>query len=105
MVINRISLEDARKAAKSTDVSEMVRVMCEELKGYNPPLCRLFVGIPAERSFRFLARADDDLSERETVSVCIAFDDIKVARKMVQDGAFAYGKHYKVSWYRSRSRR
>ncbi|PPQ77872.1 hypothetical protein CVT26_005197, partial [Gymnopilus dilepis] len=44
VVINRISLEDARKAAKSTDSEEMLLPLWEELKGLQPTylsaLCR-----------------------------------------------------------------
>ncbi|PPQ80751.1 hypothetical protein CVT26_006968 [Gymnopilus dilepis] len=103
VVINRISLKDARKAAKTSDADEITKVMWDELKNCNPHLPRLLVSIPLDRSFRLLVREQDDLSKRETVSICIAFDDVKIALKMVQDGAFVFGKHRKVSWYRSRS--
>ncbi|PPQ69819.1 hypothetical protein CVT26_014199 [Gymnopilus dilepis] len=105
IVINRISLEDVRKAAEPNNPEEMLLRLWEELKTYNPPICQLFVGnTPPERSSRFLLRDLGDFLKKDTVSMCIAFEDIKLARRMVQDGAFIFGKHYKVSWYRSRSR-
>jgi hypothetical protein len=46
----------------------------------------------------------DDLVRKGSVSWCIAFDNIKHARRLIQEGAFIHGSHCRVSPYRPMSR-
>ena len=42
---------------------------------------------------------------KRSISMCVAFDDVRYARRLVQEGAYIHGAHCRVSIYRPMSRR
>ncbi|PPQ78305.1 hypothetical protein CVT26_007698 [Gymnopilus dilepis] len=68
---------------------EVMTKIVADLVEYNPTIARL-PGPQRARGCRLLMRRDDHLSKRDVVSMCIAFDDVKDARKFVQEGAFIF---------------
>ncbi|PPQ81730.1 hypothetical protein CVT25_013620 [Psilocybe cyanescens] len=45
------------------------------------------------------------LKARESISLCVAFEDVKHARRLIQEGAFFLGTHCRASPYRPRAPR
>ncbi|KDR82174.1 hypothetical protein GALMADRAFT_135535 [Galerina marginata CBS 339.88] len=69
-----------------------------ELKTYNPSIN--WVWAPKHgRDYRVLCRKDD-WSQKEVVSICLAFRDGAMARLAIRNGVAAFGAHCRVSPYR-----
>ncbi|KDR84171.1 hypothetical protein GALMADRAFT_236862 [Galerina marginata CBS 339.88] len=69
-----------------------------ELKTYNPSIN--WVWSPKHgRDYRVLCRKDD-WSQKEVVSICLAFRDGAMARLAIRNGVAAFGAHCRVSPYR-----
>jgi len=105
VVINNIPLRDVQQGPEGSWFEQNSKSIISDWEEFNP-LARS-VAVHCKTSSRYLVpktTPPENLRAKGSVSMCIAFDNVKYARRLIQEGAFIHGTHCRVSSYRPMTR-
>jgi hypothetical protein len=105
VVIHNVPFRDVQEGPEGSWFRQNSKSIFSDWKEYNPLAC--CAANQCARASRFLIPkniSDEELMAKGSVSVCVAFNNIKHVHKLIQDGAFVHGTHCRVSLYRPMSR-
>ena len=105
LVVHNIPLRDFQQGPEWSWWDQNNKSIVSDWKEYNP-LVRS-AALQCSKALRFLVPdnfTEESLKQKGTVSMCIAFDNVKYAHKLIREGAFLHGTHCRVSSYRPMTR-
>ena len=105
VVIHNVPLRDVQKGPKGSWWEQNTASMMADWHEDNPLSHSMAVHCRNATKFLIPTNVSENvLKAKGSISMCIAFDNIKHARRLIQEGAFIHGSHCRVSPYRPMSR-